>query len=208
MPGEQKVDVLRFIDEYRQWRAVDAARLYAQLGDRDRGLIQLYDHAAADILWRVCAAQAAGVQLPQQIVADLLDRQQTTCAEFLPLAAAAQRAGLFPEFIRRARFQFDIVRETILCNRGQSTPSKCADMSALGGPMIARWRDATSIMRELAGLPDGAALPPTQQVPLRAAIVDEPKIKTPPRNISAAALNVLVEARRRGVRIPLPDPRG
>lgn len=201
--------MLRFIDEYRQWGPADVARLYAQLGDRDRGLMQLYDHAAADILWRVCAAQAAGVPLPQQIVADLLDRQQTSCAGFLPLAAAAQRSGLFPEFIRRARFQFDIVRETILCNRGQSTPSRCADMSALGGPMIARWRDATSIMRELAGLPEGASLPSAPQpLPLRAAIVDVPQTKTPPEKISAAALKAFVEARRHGIRMPLPDPRG
>ncbi|MEN6543596.1 hypothetical protein [Parvibaculum sp.] len=207
-PTKDKVDVLRFIDEYSQWSPSDVARLYAQLGDRDRGLIQLYDHAAADILWRVCAADAAGAQLPKPVLADLIDRQQTTCAEFLPLAMAAQRSALFAEFVRRARFQFDIVRETIVCNRGQSTPSKCADMSAVGAPLIARWRDASSIMREIAGLPEGAVPPvAAQAVSLRTAIADAPETRTPPGSASTAASKDIIEARRFGIRLPLPDPR-
>ncbi|HUD50978.1 hypothetical protein [Parvibaculum sp.] len=235
--ANEKIDVLRFIDEYRQWDPRDVARIYATLGERDRGLIQLYDHASADLLWRVCAASAAGAVVAGDTLAELLDRQQTNCESFLPLVEAAQKKGLFPEFIRRARFQFEIVRETIVCDRGQSSPSKCADVSALGAPLIVNWRDASSIMRELAGLPLSASVEQTpdqpstdeaaagamipypatrgskvqmQDVPLRAAIVDAPETsaaKTPSGKLGAAALKAFVAARRHGIRLPLPDPR-
>lgn len=149
-PGE-KVDLLRFIDEYRQWDPRDVARIYAGLSNRDQGLIQLYDHASADVLWRVCSTNPPNDVVPQAMEDELLDRQHTSCAELMPLVLTAQAGGLFPEFLRRARFQFEIVRETALCNRGQSSTSKCADVSALGAPLIVHWRDASSIMRELSG---------------------------------------------------------
>lgn len=235
--ASEKIDVLRFIDEYRQWDPRDVARIYATLGERDRGLIQLYDHASADLLWRVCVASAAGAVVADDTLAELLDRQQTNCESFLPLVEAAQKKGLFPEFIRRARFQFEIVRETIVCDRGQSSPSKCADVSALGGPLIVNWRDASSIMKELAGQPlsvpgeqtpdepsadaaaAGAMIPypashgskaQKQDVPLRAAIIDAPETpaaKMPSGKLGTAALKTFVAARRHGIRLPLPDPR-
>ncbi len=154
-PGE-KVDILRFIDEYKLWEPRDVARTYATLDERSLGLVQLYDHASADILWRVCMGNIAGVEMPEKVMHELLDRQQTSCADFVPLAEAARKSELFAEFLRRARFQFEIVRETVLCNRGENTPSKCADVSALGAPLIVHWRDASSIMREIAGVPTPA----------------------------------------------------
>jgi hypothetical protein len=150
-PAGEKIDILRFIDEYRQWDPRDVARIYSALDERSQGLIQLYDHATADLLWRICSTNPPNENMPQAKLDELLDRQQTKCADFMPLVAAAQKGGLFPEFLRRARFQFEIVRETVLCNRGQSSASKCADVSALGAPLIVHWRDAASIMRELAG---------------------------------------------------------
>ena len=101
--------------------------------------------------------------------------------------------------------------------------------SALGGPLIVNWRDAASIMRELAGLPApspqetapgtlmpypavGAEVPKAgrQDVPLRTAIIDTPDAKSQPVRpvkMSAAALKAFVQARRHGIRLPLPDPR-
>lgn len=179
-PGpDEKVDILRFIDEYKRWEPHDVARIYAALDGRSLGLIQLYDHASADILWRVCEANLAGVEMPEKVMRELLDRQQTSCAAFVPLAREARESGLFGEFLRRARFQFEIVREMVLCDRGENAAVKCADVSALGAPLIAHWRDATSIMREIAGPSNSSA--PTEKPPLRATIVDASSAEaTPP----------------------------
>lgn len=218
-PGSaEKVDVLRFIDEYKRWDPRDVARIYATLDERSLGLIQLYDHASADVLSRVCAGSLAGVEIPEKVMHELLDRQQTNCETIVPLAEAARKSGLFAEFLRRARFQFEIVRETVLCNRGQNPPSKCIDVSALGAPLIVHWRDASSIMREIAGLPaptrgdaaaPGALAPYAPQAPaaaekppLRATIVDAPAGET-----KAGAFKAFMTAKRRGFELPLANPR-
>ncbi|MDR3499236.1 MAG: hypothetical protein P4L72_08420 [Parvibaculum sp.] len=228
-PASEKIDVLRFIDEYRQWDPRDVARIYSALDERSQGLIQLYDHATADLLWRICSTNPPNENISQAKLDELLDRQHIACADFMPLVAAAQKGGLFPEFLRRARFQFEIVRETVLCNRGQSSTSKCADVSALGAPLIVHWRDAASIMRELAGdaavaandngnAGQGAMTPyPTPQapaapvaapvsVPLRATIADEPT-ETRSAAIKWREGRAVAKARRRGVKLPLADPR-
>ncbi len=151
---------MRFTDEYRQWEPLDVARFYSRLSERDKSLLQLYDHASGDVAWRICSSGPPNDAISQAEVDDLLDRQQTTCADLLPLVKQAQAAGYFVEFTRRARFQFEIIRETLLCNRGESAPAQCADVSSLGAPLIVNWRDISSIMREL--VPKGsvtAAMP-------------------------------------------------
>jgi hypothetical protein len=163
-PGAGKaVDLLEFIDGYRQWPSRDVARIYESLSERDKGLVQIYDHAGTDILWRVCASNPPNDVMTEAQLAEILDRQQTDCASLTPIVEQARAGGLFPEFLRRARFQFEIIREMALCDRGQSSPTKCADVSALGAPLIAHWRDARSIMLEL--LPEGteAATAPKQE---------------------------------------------
>ncbi len=228
-PAGAKIDVLRFIDEYRQWDPRDVARIYAGLDNRDHALVQLYDHASADVLWRVCSTNPPNDVVSQAMVDDLLDRQRTSCADLMPIVLGAQSGGLFPEFLRRARFQFEIIRETVLCNRGQSSTSKCADVSALGAPLIVRWRDAASIMRELSRMPEperdmppqsvaepGAMAPyaaapeaPAETVktpPLRATIADVPAEMRPAKHILREARKV-VKSRRLGIRLPLADPR-
>ncbi|HEX7777339.1 MAG TPA: hypothetical protein VF449_12510 [Parvibaculum sp.] len=231
-PASEKVDILRFIDEYRQWDPRDVARIYAALDERSQGLIQLYDHATADLLWRICSTNPPNENMPQGKLDELLERQQIACADYMPLVAAAQKGGLFPEFLRRARFQFEIVRETVLCNRGQSSASKCADVSALGAPLIVHWRDAASIMRELAGdaaaandsgdagggADQGAMTPypkapkPTApaaapvSVPLRASVADVP-VEVRPAKVTWREGRAVVKARRRGIKLPLADPR-
>ncbi|HEY4343997.1 MAG TPA: hypothetical protein VGN05_06620 [Parvibaculum sp.] len=209
-PGEA-IDILRFIDEYRQWDPRDVARIYGALSNRDQGLIQLYDHASADVLWRVCSTTPPNEVVSQAMLDELLDRQHTTCEALTPLVLKAQAGGLFPEFLRRARFQFEIIRETALCNRGQSSASKCTDVSALGAPLIVHWRDATSIMRELSGTEEaqddvqqetmsassGAMTP--YAVPEKAAgtpakkPAEQPKVETPP--LRATISDVPVETR-------------
>ncbi|MGV8997875.1 MAG: hypothetical protein ACOH12_13090 [Parvibaculaceae bacterium] len=227
-PGE-KVDVLRFIDEFRQWDPRDVARIYVSLSEREKGLIQLYDHASADILWRVCATVPPNDVVSPAMVSELLDRQQVSCAQLMPVVKAAQKGGLFPEFLHRARFQFEIIRETTICNRGQSSPAKCADVSALGGPLIIHWRDAMSIMREL--VPEGVVVeevkpdpvqpeaaqaavatvrPSAKDIPpvlaLRESVADVPREKRGLKEIKKEG-RVIAVMRRRGLHVPLRDPR-
>lgn len=229
-----KVDVLDFIDKYRQWSPRDVARLYARLSDKDRGLIELYDHASGDIVWRVCATNPPNDVVSPEMLSELLDRQHITCAELMPLAERAEKGGLFPEFLRRARFQFEIVRETILCDRGKSSPNKCADVSALGAPLIVNWRELRSIFNEL--VPDEpvvtqpldepvtAAEPEAKQnedaqvartplPPLRASLADVPEVAAPSAPVARSKAEKAKEGRfiarerRRDHPLPLSDPR-
>jgi hypothetical protein len=223
--GEEKVDLLDFIDKYRQWSPRDVARIYAQLSGRDKGLIQLYDHASGDILWRVCATNPPNEFVTQPMIDEMLDRQHISCAELTPLAARAEEGRLFSEFLRRARFQFEIIRETVLCNRGQSSPSKCADVSAMGAPLIVHWRDLRSILQEL--VPDAAVATGEPSAPKRDAVAatDEkeaghqlplPALRTSIAEVPGATRahagvgkegRLIVKLRRRGLRLPLRDPR-
>ena len=117
-PGDGAVDLITFIDRFRRWDPRDTARLYAALDDRSRGLILLYDHATAELMWRLCqAAPVAGSPAAARL-AEMMERQQSDCAAYLPLVGAAQQSSVFPEFLRRAQFQFEIVRATALCDRG------------------------------------------------------------------------------------------
>jgi len=216
-----KVDVLEFIDKYRQWSPHDVARLYGGLSDRDRGLIELYDHASGDIIWRICATNPPNDVVTPERLARWLDRQSISCDELLPLAERAEKSALFPEFLRRARFQFEIIREMILCDRGKSTPDKCADVSALGAPLIVNWRDLRSIFREL--LPDEADVTPSQEndkalialPPLRASLADVPEVVpevvgVPRRRTKASRAKegrFIARERRRNHSLPLSNPR-
>ena len=222
-PGE-KVDLLRFIDEFRQWDPRDVARIYVSLTEREKGLIQVYDHASADILWRVCATAPPNDVVSPAMMSELLDRQQSTCAQLTPVVKAAEKGGLFLEFLRRARFQFEIIRETTICDRGQSSPTKCADVSALGAPLIMHWRDAMSIMREL--VPAGVVIEDVQPETVQSRpLVVQPSAKDIPPSLSLreSVAEVPVEKRglkeikkegrvsalmrRRGLHVPLRDPR-
>lgn len=237
-PANESVSILRFIDEYRQWDPRDVARLYATLSNREQGLIQLYDHASADILWRICSTVPPNEVVSQAMLDELLDRQRTSCEVLTPLVAKAQAGGLFPEFLRRARFQFEIIRETALCNSGKSATSKCADVSALGAPLIVHWRDAASIMRELAGIavtpdepqPETVNVAPGAMTPYAAAGAAAPQapqpvasnLVTPPLRTSIAEVPPTMRPtkvtsrearkvtvwRRLGYPLPLRDPRG
>lgn len=151
MPAPDKpVDVIAYIDGYRSWSPRDGARLYAVLDDQSRGVMLLFDFASADILWRLCEAHSTG-EVPANVLHEALERQQTDCVQFLPVAQAAQKSSLYPEFLRRARFQMELVRATVLCHRGQSPADKCNDAAALTTPLILRWRKAMAIMQEISG---------------------------------------------------------
>lgn len=164
LPIGKSVDLLAFIDGYRNWSPADVARFYDALNERDKGLVQIYDHASADILWRVCSSNPPHTNFPQASLDEMLDRQQTNCASLLPLVKQAEASGLFAEFLRRARFQFEIIREMALCDRGQSSPTTCADVSALAAPLIAHWRDARSIMRSLLPKDAQVAMAPVENI--------------------------------------------
>jgi hypothetical protein len=153
---EGPVDIVVFVDGFRGWSPQDVARLYASLRADARGLILLHDHATAELMWRICEAGTLE-EAEAAALSEMLERQQAGCASYLPLVETAREGGLFPEFLRRAQFQFELIRATVLCDRGESAPARCADVSALAAPLILRWRQAHSIMRALARPASGEA---------------------------------------------------
>ena len=152
-PPSGDVDILVFAENFRKWSLADVARLYSELAPAHRTLLQLFDHASAELLWRVCQTQPPNSSVTQAFLTELLERQNTNCPAYLADVEAARASGLFDEFIRKADFQFGLVRETVKCDQGRMPEIKCADISALSGTLILRWRDAASIMRELGHRP-------------------------------------------------------
>ncbi|MEQ9146443.1 MAG: hypothetical protein RLO08_18995 [Parvibaculaceae bacterium] len=144
------VDIFDFIDTFREWSPRDMARIYLALDSRYQELIQLFDHAAAEILWRVCTTSPPNDVVSHVQLTRLLERQRTDCPSFLAQTARVRDAGLLNEFLRKANFQFELIRETVKCDRGLSPETKCADVGAMSSPLMMRWRRAEDIMLSLA----------------------------------------------------------
>jgi len=150
-PRGIQVDIVDFIDAFRNWQPADMARIYGALDNRYKELLQLFDHAAAEVLWRVCATKPPNASFSSEELARLLERQHVSCESYLSAVASVRDAGLMSEFLRKANFQLELIRETVKCDRGQSPETKCADVGAMSGPLMLRWRRAGDIMSLLVG---------------------------------------------------------
>jgi hypothetical protein len=193
---EEAADIVTFIDGFRSWSPADTARHYASLPDKARGLLLLYDHATAELMWRLCEARPEAGTPTASRLAEMQDRQQTDCETYLPLVEAARKGGLFPEFLRRSLFQLELVRATALCDRGESPAARCADVSALAAPLVLRWRRADAIMRDLAQA--GGVTVPETAAPAPAAAV------TTAADSAQAEAPAAAPAIRTGRGMPLP----
>ena len=140
------VDVIHFIDHYTEWSPRDVARQYASLPEDMRALIQLYDYASVDVIWRICRTAPPNDVFPQSALNGLLDRQTADCSNILGLVKQVQAKRRFAEFLRRAKFQMQLARSTVQCARGLTPQARCADVSAIGAPLILRWQDATVLL--------------------------------------------------------------
>ncbi|MEP1904742.1 MAG: hypothetical protein ABJJ29_14135 [Nitratireductor sp.] len=159
------VDVVRFVDRYTEWSPRDVARQYAALPDDMRALILLYDYASVDVIWRICRSGPPNDVFPQAALNELLDRQTADCREILRLVKDVQDKKHFGEFLRRAKFEMQLVRSTVQCARGRMTQARCADVSAIGGPLILRWQDATVLLGGAARGEAAATAPPADLPP-------------------------------------------
>lgn len=193
---EETGDVVAFVDGFRGWAPPDIARHYAALPDKARGLLLLYDHATAELMWRICEAQPESGTDEALRLAEIQERQQVECGAYLQMVAAAQRGGLFPEFLRRSLFQLELVRATTLCDRGETPAARCADVSALAAPLVLRWRRADAIMAELARA-GGVEVPEAAVEPVADAAEAEPQLES----ADAPVPELANEARERS---PLP----
>lgn len=200
---EEPVDILAFIDGFRGWSPADTARLYAGLPERQRALILLYDHATAELMWRICEAAPEEGSIAARRLADMQERQQTDCEPYLRVVERAKKGGLFSEFLRRSQFQLELIRATVLCDRGETGAARCADVSALGSPLILRWRRADAIMRELAGADAEPDVHESEREP-EAAAEDEAGETSP---VPAAEAENVPQVTP-GARVPLPRPGG
>lgn len=145
------IDIIQFVDAFRDWDPADMARIYVSLEGRYRELIQLFDHAAAEVFWRVCTTSPPNNVFAAPDLDQMLERQRTDCGAYLSSITAVRDAGLLNEFLRKSNFQLELIRETVKCDRGLSPETKCADVSAMSGPLMLRWRRAEDIMRALVG---------------------------------------------------------
>ena len=157
---QASVDVVHFIDHYTEWSPRDVARQYRALPDDMRALIQLYDYASVDVIWRVCQSGPPNDVFPQDSLDELLDRQTADCSEILRLVKKVKAENHLNEFLRRAKFEMQLVRSTVQCARGLIPQARCADVSAIGGPLILRWQDATVLLGGAESEKSAAKAPP------------------------------------------------
>ncbi len=183
------VDIIQFIDAFRDWDPDDMSRIYVGLDNRYRELIQLFDHAAAEVLWRVCTTSPPNDVFDARDLNQILERQRTDCAAYLTSVGAVRDAGLLNEFLRKSNFQLELIRETVKCDRGVSPETKCADVSAMSGPLMMRWRRAENIMRALVG--DESFSPPQTAGGVRnssSSLPDGQGVATPNDDVGADVL--------------------
>lgn len=156
-PVSNPVALLDFLNEFRNWSPQDLARVYVGLTAKDQGLISLFDYASAEILWRVCVSAPPHKALSAQQLAHLLARQATDCSAYLKVIAKVRDSGQIDLFIRRANFQFELIRKTYECDHNHKSQSNCHEVNALSAPLISEWRPAIAIMDGLVGrLSEGA----------------------------------------------------
>lgn len=177
-PRGVPVDIIDFIDGFRDWSPADMARVYAGLDDRYRELILLFDHAAAEMLWRVCTIKPPSADFTQADLARLLERQGTNCADYLAAVDGARKDGLLGEFVRKANFQFELIRETVKCDRNQSPDTKCADVGAMTSPLMLRWRRAVDLMIALGGGHEAVTGTRAVEAPVPASRAAAPSVAT------------------------------
>ncbi len=181
------VDIIQFVDAFRDWDPADMARIYVSLENRYRELIQLFDHAAAEVLWRICTTRPPNDLFTARNLDHVLERQRTDCDAYLASIAEVRDAGLLNEFLRKSNFQLELIRETVKCDRGLSPETKCADVSAMSGPLMMRWRRAEDIMRALVGRETSSSVQ-------TAGVAHGSSSPTPSARGSSTANDVVVEA--------------
>lgn len=159
------VDIVHFVDHYTEWSPRDVARQYAALAEDMRALILLYDYASVDVIWRICGSGPPNDVFPEAALDELLDRQTADCGEILRLVKKVRQEKHFGEFLRRAKFEMQLVRSTVQCARGRMPQARCADVSAIGGPLILRWQDATVLLGGAARGEAAVAAPPEDLPP-------------------------------------------
>lgn len=148
-PTSSPLALPRFLDEFRNWSPQDLARVYVGLEVKDQALISLFDYASAEILWRICVSTPPHEDLSAAQLNRLLTRQATDCRAYLKVIAKVRDSGQIDLFIRRANFQFELIRKTYECNRAQKSKSMCHEVNALSAPLISEWRPAIAIMEGL-----------------------------------------------------------
>ncbi|MBV1886249.1 MAG: hypothetical protein KUG61_04130 [Parvibaculaceae bacterium] len=171
-PTSDPLPMMDFLDEFRNWSPHDLARVYVGLKPKDQGLISLFDYASAEILWRICVSAPPHKSLSKQQLSQLLARQATDCSAYLKVIARVRDSGQIDLFIRRANFQFELIRKTYACNRAQKSQSNCHEVNALSAPLISEWRPAIAIM-------EGLVKPSTGDVQVVQVPLSKPKVSKP-----------------------------
>lgn len=210
-PTSGSIPMPDFLDEFRNWSPQDLARVYVGLKPKDQGLISLFDYASAEILWRICVSAPPHKTLSKQQLAQLLVRQATDCSTYLKIIAKVRDSGQIDLFIRRANFQFELIRKTYACNRAQKSKSNCHEVNALSAPLISEWRPAIAIMEGLiktsAGDVQVAQVPLSKPQMPNPELVDQ-KAADVPAEIFPEETHVASELRSTIVAlVPLPQAR-
>ena len=199
---QTQVDTVHFIDHYTEWSPSDVARQYSGLPEDMRALIQLYDYASVDVIWRICRSSPPNDEFPRAALDKLLDRQTADCGAILQLAKNVKQRGQFDEFLRRAKFEMQLVRSTVQCSRGLMPQARCAEVSAIGAPLILRWQDATVLLGGKKKIATAPGTPPPAQTP-----ADMPPDMAADTSVANGRTGEMA-SEQKGLPLPRPDVQG
>lgn len=118
--GATRVNPMDFLNSYEFWEAAQVGRAYDGMDDKYRVIIKSFATVHTDILWKLCRAPTAPVQL-----VDALRGQGVTCAEVQSRIRAAQSTGGFSRFKQAVQAQKYDALKAVECARGINTADIC-----------------------------------------------------------------------------------
>ena len=138
------VDVILFLENYRGWSDEEVAIAYDGVPEADRSLIRLFDHLQADMMLRLCRAEAE-----QKYLDEVFDGQPIDCAGLVALADLAESKGVIREFYDATEFQRGALYTTFACNRDIYPPNRCMTVDKMASRAAMTWKNAKVIFTSL-----------------------------------------------------------
>ena len=140
----ESVDTLAFLENYRGWKDKDVANAYRSISDRDRALINRFDHLQADLMARLCRGGA-----PTASIMAVSDKEHLDCAETTALVDQNQQIGSMQGFDATVDSQRNALYGVLACSRGSYPAGRCTDINAIVKHAAESWQDVSQIFADL-----------------------------------------------------------
>ena len=115
-------DPVSFLHSYEFWPPEDVSRVFSDIEDRFRALIQIFPAVHTDVIWKLC-----GSAVPSDKLATSLRGQGVTCDDVDGKLKAAQADGRFNRYKERVRREKIDALLAVECARGNHPAHTCTE---------------------------------------------------------------------------------